>query len=722
MIQIKRILPVLSILSVLGASPLFGQTGEPQWIQVQEDSAGIQPNQWYVFKHRFALDSVPDEFPASIAADSKYWLYLNDSLVLREGGLKRGPQPGAGYLDTLNLAPYLKEGQNTIGVLLWYFGKDGFSHSSSGQPGLHLAGPIGSPLYTSGIWKGMKHPAFGQTGPPHPNYRLPESNVLFDARRDLPLWFHSDFDESQWPLAKAMGTMPAAPWGEHQLRPIPYWSDSGLQPYEQPPALPWVSDGQPLRLQLPYNAQVTPYFSIVAPKAGDTIDIRTDNYRGGGPPNVRAVYITKSGEQSFETPAWMNGHEVIYDFPKGVEVRSLQYRETGYPTVLAGAFSCSDSYYDTLWQKAARTLYVTMRDNYMDCPGRERAQWWGDVVLEAGETYYATDRRSDWLTRKAIHELMEWQRADSTLFSPVPAGNWDKELPTQMLASIGYYGIWEYFWNTGDTATLRKAYPGIKRYLALWQTDADGLVIPRKGGWTWGDWGPNKDMPILFNGWYYLALKGAARMAAVLEDSAYAKSLEEQMLRLKSSFNKQFWTPGGYQSPEHEGPPDDRSQGLAVVAGLAPDSCYATIHGVLESQYNASPYMEKYILETLFEMGYPGLALERMKKRFREMVESPLTTLWEGWELNSGTWGGGTYNHAWSGGGLTLLSQKVVGITPVETGWKTVEIRPQLGTLDWASAKVISPLGPLYVSVDRTGAEWKVEVKAPPGMKVIVVK
>ncbi|MFR7465122.1 MAG: hypothetical protein ACLUVG_09725 [Phocaeicola vulgatus] len=30
-----------------------------------------------------------------------------------------------------------------------------------------------------------------------------------------------------------------------------------------------------------------------------------------------------------------------------------------------------------MWEKSQRTLYITMRDTYMDCPDRERAQWWG---------------------------------------------------------------------------------------------------------------------------------------------------------------------------------------------------------------------------------------------------------------------------------------------------------------------------------------------------------
>ena len=79
------------------------------------------------------------------------------------------------------------------------------------------------------------------------------------------------------------------------------------------------------------------------------------------------------------------------------------------------------------------------------------------------------------------------------IFAPVPAGNWDSELPGQLLASIGYYGFWNYYLNTGDLATIADLYPGVKRYMKLWERAADGTMCDRKGGWHWGDWGDNID-------------------------------------------------------------------------------------------------------------------------------------------------------------------------------------------------------------------------------------
>ena len=45
-----------------------------------------------------------------------------------------------------------------------------------------------------------------------------------------------------------------------------------------------------------------------------------DNYEGGSERNVRAEYITREGEQEYESYGWMNGHEVYYIIPEGVKV------------------------------------------------------------------------------------------------------------------------------------------------------------------------------------------------------------------------------------------------------------------------------------------------------------------------------------------------------------------------------------------------------------------
>ena len=442
--------------------------------------------------------------------------------------------------------------------------------------------------------------------------------------------------------------------------------------------------------------------------------------------SVRAEYVTKEGIQEYESLGWMNGHIVKYTIPAGIKIKSLKYRETGFNSEFTGYFSCNDTFYNKLWQKAKRTLYVTMRDTYMDCPERERAQWWGDMVNESGEAFYALSPSAASLTEKGILELINWQRSDGTIYSPIPEGNWDKELPGQMLASIGYFGFWNYYMNTGDKETIAKVYAGVKRYLDVWKIKENGTLVHREGDWYWGDWGVEIDKQLLFNAWYYLALKGYLNMSELLnKDAEYNRTLKE-MEAFKAAFNNVFWDGTGYRTNEYEGKYDDRAQALAVVSGLADPKKYPALKKIFVDTYKASPYMEKYVLEALFVMEEPELGLKRMKERFYGMVEqSPYTTLYENFAPRhlydqSGFIGHGTNNHAWSGGGLTVLSQYACGLYPVEPAWKTFRVKPQLGSLEWAETGNETIAGHIAVKIMKDKSNYSINVNVPAGTNAIV--
>ncbi|MEO9869400.1 alpha-L-rhamnosidase-related protein [Ekhidna sp.] len=691
---------------------IFDEEWKAWWILASNQHDSI--NTWTAYRKEFEVEKPSSSEILRIAVDSKYWLWLNDSLVVREGQLKRGPTPNDTYSDELDVSKYLKKGTNTLAVLMWHFGKEGFSHKNSGRAGLiaEIWNPDGLLLQTDSTWKAIPHPAFlNESEPPYPNWRLSESNIVFDAREDITNWYLSNFEDNQWPRAKAYCKGECQPWGKLIRRIVPQWKDFGLKEYVS------ISEGDTLTADLPYNAQITPYLKVDAP-AGKRIVMFTDHYKGGSEYNMRAEYLTKDGIQEFESPGWINGHKVYYVIPEEVKVLDLKYRESGYNTEFAGSFYCDDEFYNLLWKKAARTLYVTMRDNYMDCPDRERAQWWGDEVLEGGEAFYALDRDADALMRKGMLELVNWQKLDSTFFSPVPAGNWAKELPGQMLMSIGEYGFWNYYMHTGDLETIRQVYKPVKKYLSIWKLKEDGTLVMRQGGWFWGDWGPNKDMVLLLNTQYALALSGMQKMANALGYRSDADSLQLHAENFKSAFNKAFWKENYYRSSGYQGPTDDRSQGLAVVAGLADIDKYESIYQVFQAQMHASPYMEKYILESLFIMSYPEFALKRMKQRFGKMVNHPtITTLWEGWGIGKEGYGGGTTNHAWSGGGLTLLSQKVAGVYPLEPGYKTFQVKPQLGGLTKVKAVVSSVKGDIKVDIIAENESFVMTIEVPESTK-----
>ena len=133
-----------------------------------------------------------------------------------------------------------------------------------------------------------------------------------------------------------------------------------------------------------------------------------------------------------------------------------------------------------------------------------------------------------------------------------------------------------------------------------------------------------------------------------------------------------------------------------------------------KQHYHASPYMEKYVLQALCEMGYYQDAMDRMRLRYKPMVDSPLTTLWEGWGIGHEGFGGGSYNHAWSGGALTVLSTYIAGIDMVQSGFDVFSVCPNLGNLNRVKVRV--PLsGGRYIGMDlkKIPGECSLRLKVP---------
>jgi alpha-L-rhamnosidase len=677
-------------------------------VSIIRNATPADTSQWICFRKVINIKGNPAKNQVRIAADSKYWLWVNGKLEVFEGALKRGPNPKDTYVDNITLKN-LHQGDNTIAVLLWYFGRPGFSHRDSKCPGLYFDLNVAGTHYGSDAsWLTIMHPAYYLPAGEIPNYRLPESNIGFDARKDISDFFTVGFDDSSWQKSVEVDAK-TADWNNLVDRSIPMWKDYGMKKY-----VSQATDGNKWVCKLPYNAQVTPYLKVKAP-AGKVIGIRTDDYLVGGVPCVRAEYITKDGEQEYENLGWMNGHEVIYTVPDGVEVLDLGYRETGYDCDFTGTFKCDNPDMNSLWIKAQRTLYLTMRDNYMDCPDRERGQWIGDVSNELVETFYAFTPNANLLTRKAIREVADWQKPDSVMFGPIPAGNWDKELPMQTMAFMGL-GAWNYYMGSGDIATLKYINPAMRRYVHKWVLQPDGLVIYRPGAWDWGDWGSNADMRSMCQLWYSITLDSYAKQCTAVGEKAEAEWANAANAKLKQAIQNKLWTGSVYRDPTYKEKTDDRTQSLAVISGVAPKSEYPTLLNFLKETKYASPYMERYVLEAMCDMGSVKDAKDRMLDRFMPMIKSPITTLWEIFTLGAGGEFSGSYNHAWSGGPLIIMSKYIAGISPLKPAFKEFQVKPEMCGLHSLDTTVPTQFGNITVSV-KANAGYSLTVRVPNGTK-----
>ncbi len=682
-----------------------------KWIWNKENLT--ENNTWICFNKKVALDKIPEELIADISADSKYWLYINGETVVFEGSVKRGPDKNSGYYDSVDIAPYLKKGENSICALVWFWGdQKNYSYNSSGQGGFIFEAINNDITITSdNTWKVKKNDAYIDSPLYQPNYRLPEYSVYYDAREEIVDWLDNSFDFSSWENATEYANGGEGAYGKLYPRGIPMLKDFGLTDYENSKDYENYTVknllGEKITVDVPYNAQLTPYLKVIAP-AGKTIRITTENTPLGA---VSTTYVTKEGEQEFESLGWFNGEHITYDIPYGVTVISLKYRETGYNSEICGDFKCDDEFLNSLWQKSLRTLYVTMRDNFMDCPDRERAQWWGDITSEMFMTMYAMDSNSYLLYQKGAQAMISHTDDTKVLQTVVPICEDFFELPVQQLAGI--VGFLTYYEYTGDKALIEKVYDAVLDYLKLWDMGENNLLIHRQGSWDWPDWGKNADMTCIENAWYYYALSTVEEMAKILGNDKDIPFISERKENIVKGY-KNLWTENGFKSEDTENP-DDRANALAVLSGLASKEQYGTIKNVLTTTQNASPYMEYYVLESLCKIGEYEAAYNRIKDRYADMVSADYSTLWENWDMY---WG--TKNHAWSGGPLVIMSKYFAGITPLSAGYEKVKVNPQYTLSDSMNCTVPSVKGLITLDYEKTDGEYVINLTVPEGINAIL--
>ena len=186
------------VLFAYSCSSIASQPQEPKWLTISNFEHS--PNQWYNLRKEVVLNDVPEKTTVKFAADSKYWLWINGKLAIYEGMVKRGPNPEDTYYDEVDIAKYLQKGKNTIAVLVWYFGREGFSHNDSKKFGFIFNGKFGDQQVVSDAsWKIIRNKSYQDIKEGKPaNYRLAEGNVNYVASVGISSWQQTNFDDSSW--------------------------------------------------------------------------------------------------------------------------------------------------------------------------------------------------------------------------------------------------------------------------------------------------------------------------------------------------------------------------------------------------------------------------------------------------------------------------------------------------------------------------------------------
>jgi len=711
--------------------PLGAQNWTANWIW---QSADGPVNTWLCLRKTVTLSAAPASAPTRIAAENNYWLYINGRLVVPGGGLDLRPDLTNTYYDSIDIAPYLDSGKNVIAALAWYKGGiDGYSQIMAAKGGFlfesHIAGATPAAIVSDNTWKALVHPSFSKTGQSREwdEYKWVQYPVMYDARNSPGDWTGLSFSDSAWAAATRKGVPPAAPWNKLVHRTIPMHTSFAPVSYKNQSSLPAsIATNATMRGNVGMNIQGRAYLKITAP-AEVSIAIRMNEW-------YTERYITSSGTQEYTTYQWQNSsgqpwsaHEVEYAFTnvKGtVTIESLKFVQSGYDADCVGAFDCSDPRLDTLWTKCKNTSYVCMRDQFYDCPDRERGQWWGDVSEQLLYNFYLYDPKAWLLAKKGFRELMNTQKPDYSLYTTAPGISY--HLPDQNVAAVT--SLYDYFMYTGDSALIRELYPKaaafIKNYAAA-SRDKSGMLILKDGPWNWIDWGDKLDIKTggactVVNGLFVRLMDAAKAMALIAGSTADTAVYNGFQISVRNNFNAYFWNAtakayvfGRFNSVQSD-TIDDRSNAWAVLAGAADSAKGACVLSILNKQQNAGPYQERYIEDAMFVMGKDSAAIARMLSYYKPDIDAWSTTMWE--RMGSIP----SNNHAWAASPCYLLGAYVAGIKPLTAGFSTYRVMPMLGPLNAVSVSVPTKYGIISAIDSLQSDRFTMRLNSPQGTQAVV--
>jgi hypothetical protein len=498
----------------------------------------------------------------------------------------------------------------------------------------------------------------------------------------------------------------------------------------RPPVLLFPA-GAPRYAVLDFGREVSGYprLTVEAP-AGATVDMGYSELLSMGrvlPHRANVNYadrlICRKGRQEHElfAPRAFRYMQIDVRNAAGPIRVAVRLNESGYPVEYRGRFVCSDPQLNRIWALGRRTVELCMDDGYMDCPWRERGQWWGDSRVEGITTYYAFGDAS--LVRRAIAQIGQGQREDGITPGVYPSCFENRWLPDFCL--IWVLTLDDYCRHTGDLSLAEQTWPRVVRSLNYFQQflDAAGLLrdVP---GWVFIDWADvdKGGECAALNAYYVGALRAAAAIADRIGRRTEAAGYLRKAGQVASAWNARFWseTDGAYVDAFDKVPSrtvSEQTNALAILFGIAPRERWDSMFNRLDESRTervvrcGSPYFSFYWLWAMNRAGRYAQALDYTRKHYGVMLRLGATSAWEVWNMGS------SLCHGWSSGPTNLLPAYVVGIQPESDGWRSVRIAPHLCDLQSALAVVPTPLGDVearWTVTNQTNTEG--EVSLPQGV------
>lgn len=715
------------------SSLLDGKKPVANWIW---DSGEDNPKNYYlIFRKTVDLKQVPSMVKAFISAYAYADVYINGKLVDR---CPMNCDPEYQVYEQYDLSGYFHQGENTIAALAYNFGV-GTHHRINARGGLFFQGKITFPdnktlqINSDKTWKVSKAEAWdNQT-----EIRAPRANLIgfvekYDARKMAEGWKENRFDDSKWQAARMLGIPPFAPWTNivevkrpplfrEKIYPVRHWFvgnkivyDFGKEVTGNPVIELFVkTDGA--RFEMGTSERLLTDSTVLYKKRVNY----TDYYTG------------KKGLQSWSPLTWRGFRYLSVTASDTIIFKSVSVVNRHYSYTSEGSFECSDPLLNQIFETGVFTLKLCAQDTYIDTPWREQTQYIaGDSRFLQKYAYYPFGLSSEFLMHYNILSGAWSQRwsSEGAIRSRYPT---DCLLgPNTSVYLIDYeleylIMLGEYFQYFGNADLLKQVYPNVKKLMTYFERfiGSEHGLLTKVPGWIVLDHPDTfpmdqKDEITGLNCLYYGALKQSAFLAqTVNKDPQQASVWNKQAEILKANIQKWLWSPEKKLYLDSFGCEkcSQQTQVYGLLYGLVdPADKASVVEKVVAMNRSSEQSFSYYLLYSMFDEK-PQWSLDYIRKYWGEQMKLPLFNGgWhEAWEIEKWPNEIASASHAWCSGPTALLPQKVLGVEPVSSGWKTFSVKPNPCDLKWAKGIVPSPFGAICV-------DWKVDEKGTFDLYVLV--
>jgi len=384
----------------------------------------------------------------------------------------------------------------------------------------------------------------------------------------------------------------------------------------------------------------------------------------------------------------------------------------------ASMFRSSDPVLNDIWELCKYTIKATSFCGVYVDGDRERIPYEADAYInQLG--HYATDR--EFTLARYSHEYL--------ILHPTWPTEWALHSPLM---------AWADFLHTGNLASAREFYPDLKEKILIGLAREDGLISSRSENaknlyerlhmnhsrYIHGrklvdivDWPAGErdgyvftDINTVVNAFHYKALLCMEGLSEALGRNKDAELYRARAELVYTSFNAKLLDPGTGLYVDGEGTEHSslHSNMFPLAFGLVPKERVKPIAKFLKDKgMVCSVYGAQYLLEALYE-AEEGEACHHLMTNMETDRSWPHMLYQVGTTITLEAWDdrykpNQDWNHAWGAAPANIIPRKLMGIEPLEPGFRRVRIRPQLGPLRWAEMTLPTLMGSVKVRVERKG-------------------